>query len=97
MPVTGRNRSRQIIDASPADPEGRRLLPDRQRVLTVDHRLALSNPALVSAPAKNVWSAPALQGFLTAVERSLRKFIRPLASGLLLQPGHDEMRAHRSH
>jgi putative transposase len=25
------------------------------------------------------------------------KCIRPLASGLLLQPGHDEIRAHRSH
>ena len=28
--------------------------------------------------------------------RSLRKCIRPLASGLLLQPGHDEIRARRS-
>ena len=27
---------------------------------------------------------------------SLRKCIRPLASGLLLQPGHDEIRARRS-
>ena len=48
------------------------------------------------APAKNVWSAPALQGFWAAVGSSLRKCIRPLASGMLLQPGHDEMRAHRS-
>jgi hypothetical protein len=29
-------------------------------------------------------------------EDSLRKCIRPLASGLLLQSGHDEIRAHRS-
>jgi putative transposase len=57
----------------------------------------LDNGMLKDVAAKNVWSAPALQGFLTAVERSLRKCIRPLASGLLLQPGHDEMRAHRSH
>ena len=28
--------------------------------------------------------------------RQLRKCIRPLASGLLLQPGHDEIRAYRS-
>ena len=28
---------------------------------------------------------------------SLRKCIRPLASGLLLQPGHDEIRARRFH
>ena len=34
--------------------------------------------------------------FRSAVRSSLRKCIRPLASGLLLQPGHDEMRAHRS-
>lgn len=27
---------------------------------------------------------------------SLHKCIRPLASGLWLQPGHDEIRAHRS-
>ena len=34
--------------------------------------------------------------FCSAVRSSLRKCIRPLASKLLLQPGHDEMRAHRS-
>jgi hypothetical protein len=28
---------------------------------------------------------------------SLRKCIRPLASELLLQPGHDEIHTHRSH
>ena len=46
--------------------------------------------------SKNVWSAPPLQGFRSAVGSSLRKCIRPLASGLLLQPGRDVMRAHRS-
>ena len=34
--------------------------------------------------------------FSSAIGSSLRKCIRPLASELLLQPGHDEMRAHRS-
>ena len=34
--------------------------------------------------------------FRSAAGSSLRKCIRPLASELLLQPGHDEMRAHRS-
>ena len=54
----GRQRwSRQIVDAPPADAEGRRLLADGQEVLTVDHRLALSNPALVSAPAKKSFSS----------------------------------------
>jgi hypothetical protein len=34
-----------------------RLLGDRQAVLTVDHRFALSNPALVSAPSKKLITA----------------------------------------
>ena len=41
---------------------------------------------------KNVWSAPRLQA-LNIVEDSLHKCIRPLASKLRLQPGHDEIRA----
>jgi transposase len=45
---------------------------------------------------KNVWSAPSVQGSWTRQRRQLSKCIRPLASGLLLQPGHDEIRAHRS-
>jgi hypothetical protein len=56
----------------------------------------LDNAILKDVAAKNVWSAPALQGIWTSVRRSLRKCIRPLASGLLLQSGHDEIRAHRS-
>ena len=58
--------------------------------------LSLDDAMLQDVLAKTVWSAPALQGFLTAVGRSLRNCIRLLASGLRLQPGHDEMRAHRS-
>ena len=38
---------------------------------------------------------PAIARFLTSDEDSLHKCIRPLASGLRLQPGHDEIRAHR--
>ncbi|RWN48875.1 MAG: hypothetical protein EOS04_34290 [Mesorhizobium sp.] len=54
----------------------------------------LDNAALVR---KNVWSAPSVQGFATSSTTiQLRKCIRPLASGLLLQPGHDEIRARRS-
>jgi putative transposase len=56
----------------------------------------LDQAALKELLTNNVWSAPALQGTFTAVGRSLRKCIRPLASGLRLQSGHDEMRAHRS-
>jgi hypothetical protein len=40
-----------------ADIQNRRLLGDGQIVLTVDHRFALSNPALVSAPSKNRYPA----------------------------------------
>src|SRR6266403_1528551 len=50
--VDGRHRTRQVIDAAPADPQDLSLPGDRQIVLTVDHRFALSNPALVSAPSK---------------------------------------------
>jgi putative transposase len=56
----------------------------------------LDNAALKDLLAKNVWPVPALQGLRRSFRRQLRKCIRPLASGLLLQPGRDEMRAHRS-
>ncbi len=42
--------------------------------------------ALRELLSKNVWSAPSVQGFVTAKRRfQLHKCIRPLASGLLLQ------------
>src|SRR5687767_5056617 len=44
--------SRQVIDAAAADPERLRLLDDRQIMVAVDHRVALSRPALLSAPSK---------------------------------------------
>jgi hypothetical protein len=50
--VGGRHRARQIINAAAADLQNFRLLGDRPIVSTVDHRFALSNPALVSAPSK---------------------------------------------
>lgn len=45
---------------------------------------------------KNVWSAPSVQDSSSFRRSSLHKCIRPLASELLLQLGHDEIRAHRS-
>src|SRR6266849_3730027 len=54
--VGGRHWPRQIINAAAADLQNFRLLGDRQIVLTVDHRFALSNPALVSAPSKKSFS-----------------------------------------
>src|SRR6195952_3027528 len=52
-----RHRTRQAINAAPTDPQSLSLLGDRQIVLTVDHRFALSNPALVSAPSKKSFSS----------------------------------------
>src|SRR5674476_640463 len=52
-----RYRARQVIDAAAADLQNLRLLCDRKIVLAVDHRFALSNPALVSAPSKKSFSS----------------------------------------
>ena len=52
-----RHRPRQVVDAATADAQNLRLPGDRQIVLTVDHRFALSNPALVSAPSKKSFSS----------------------------------------
>src|SRR5260370_805521 len=55
--VGRRHRARQIIHAAAADLQNFRLLVARQIVLPVDHRFALSNPALVSAPSKKSFSS----------------------------------------
>src|SRR3954464_12358522 len=46
------HRSGQVIDAATADPKHFGLLGDRQIMGAVDHRFALSRPALLSAPDK---------------------------------------------
>src|SRR3954462_4270384 len=55
-----RDRSRQVIDTATADPERFGLLGDRQIMGAVDHRFALSRPALLSAPDKRL--VPGLNG-----------------------------------
>src|SRR5262245_7365405 len=52
-----RHRPRQVVDTAAADVQNLRLPDDRQIVLTVHHRFALSNPALVSAPSKKSFSS----------------------------------------
>ena len=52
-----RHRPRQVVDAAAADAKNLGLLGDRQIVPAVDHRFALSNPALVSAPSKKSFSS----------------------------------------
>ena len=55
--VSRRHWPRQVVHAATADVEDFRLLADRQIVCAVDHRFALSNPALVSAPSKKSFSS----------------------------------------
>src|SRR5271156_4806761 len=57
LKVGHRHRPRQVVDAATADAQNLHLLCDRQIVFTVDHRFALSNPALVSAPSKKSFSS----------------------------------------
>src|SRR3954466_12081651 len=52
LQVACRHRARKIIDTATADAQDLRLFADRKSVLAVDHRLALSKPALLSAHSK---------------------------------------------
>src|SRR5205085_11289398 len=55
--VRGGHRPRQVVDAATADVQRLGLPGDRQIVFAVDHRFALSKPALVSAPSKKSFSS----------------------------------------
>src|ERR1035441_5066172 len=57
LQVARRHQTLPITNAATADVQNLRLLGDRQIVLTVDHRFALSNPALLSAPSKKSFSS----------------------------------------
>src|ERR1039458_492391 len=57
LQVGRRHRPWQVVDTATADAQYFRLLCDRQIVLTVDHRFAFSNPALLSAPSKKSFSS----------------------------------------
>src|SRR5271167_668491 len=52
-----RNGSSLIVEIAPAEPEQVRLPGQRQFVFAVDHRFALSRPALLSAPDKKSFSS----------------------------------------
>src|ERR1700687_4180861 len=52
-----RHQPWQVVDAATTDVQSLCLLGDRQIVCTVNHRLALSNPALLSAPSKKSFSS----------------------------------------
>ena len=55
--IGGRYRARQVVHGAARDAGGFGLLNNRQIVLPVNHRFALSNPALVSAPSKKSFSS----------------------------------------
>jgi hypothetical protein len=69
-----RHRPRQVINAAAADLQNFRLPGDRQIMLAVDHRFALSNPALVSAPSKKLsWRCAPPVGVKRSVLACARK------------------------
>src|SRR6185503_16135540 len=51
-----RHRARQVVHRAARDADHLCLPADAQLVTTVDHRLAFSNPALLSAPSKKSFS-----------------------------------------
>src|SRR6202020_148707 len=55
--VFGRDRTGLVIDRAPADVQNLRLAGNRENVRSVDHRFALSKPALLSAPSKKSFSS----------------------------------------
>jgi hypothetical protein len=55
--VFGRDRTRFVIERASADVQNLRLAGNRELVRSVDHRFALSKPALVSAPSKKSFSS----------------------------------------
>src|ERR1700719_887257 len=72
------NRSGQIIHTATADLQGLRLFADRQFVVTVDHRFALSKPALLSAPPKKSFSSVSSPIFACSDFRSTAGAASPL-------------------
>jgi hypothetical protein len=55
--VFGRDRPGPVIDRASAEVQHLRLAVNREIVRSVDHRFALSKPALVSAPSKKSFSS----------------------------------------
>src|ERR1700730_17779767 len=74
------NRSGQIIHTATADLQGLRLFADRQFVVTVDHRFALSKPALLSAPPKKSFSSVSSPIFACSDFRSIAGVAGPATS-----------------
>lgn len=69
----------------------RELEEENNRLKRIVADLSLDRAMLEDVIKRNVWSAPRLQGDFWYNDIGLRKCIQPLASGLRLQPGHDEI------
>ena len=74
----------------------RMLEEENARLKRVVADLTLDRHILQEVLRKNVWSAPRLQAENIRRDSLHKCIIRPLASELRLQPGHDEIRALRS-
>src|SRR3954467_5980936 len=74
------HRSGQVVDTATADPKYLGLLGDRQIKGAVDHRFALSRPALLSAPDKNRWSAPARRSWRATSSRRRLAWTVPISA-----------------
>src|SRR6516165_6043640 len=66
-----RHRAWQVVHRAARDADGLGLLGDAQLVITVDHRLAFSNPALLSAPSKKSFSRLARRSWRSEPSRRL--------------------------
>ncbi len=76
--VLGRNWPRFIVDRAASQLQDLRLAHDRKIMIAVDHRFALSRPALVSAPdKKNRFPTPARRSW--HVTPSNRPASRPMS------------------
>lgn len=74
----------------------RELEEENRRLKKIYAEVRLSTDLLKEALAKKCMVRLAFAKHFLFDEGSLHKCIRPLASGLRLQPGHDEIRTHRS-
>lgn len=87
------NWRKKYADQMPSEMKRlRQLEDDNAKLKRIVADLSLHKAMLQDVLSKDVWSALSLQGFLGSGDSSLRKCIRPLTSGLLLQPGPDEIR-----
>jgi len=74
----------------------RQLEEENAKLKRIVADLSLDKAMLQDVLAKKYGPPRPCKGFDGPDGSSLHKCIRPLASGLLLQSGHDEIRAHRS-